>query len=138
MATFAAGDHAGGVPVLRSGRADRVPHAGCRGAVPFEEDSQDPTIWFMDHSYMENMSRMFRKVNGARRFCTSGPATSTRMPWHRCAGSAPAMQQTTPACQPLPALRRTRAACRFACWSRCTAAPEARSACSAGDDRGVV
>jgi hypothetical protein len=34
-------------------------------AVPFEEDTQDPTIWFMDHSYMENMSRMFRKVNGA-------------------------------------------------------------------------
>jgi 26S proteasome regulatory subunit N8 len=33
-------------------------------AVPFEEDSKDPTIWFMDHSYMENMSRMFRKVNG--------------------------------------------------------------------------
>ena len=33
--------------------------------MPFEEDSQDPTIWFMDHSYMENMSNMFRKVNGA-------------------------------------------------------------------------
>lgn len=34
-------------------------------AVPFEEDNKDATIWFMDHSYMENMSRMFRKVNGA-------------------------------------------------------------------------
>lgn len=34
-------------------------------AVPFEEDTQDPKIWFMDHSYMETMSTMFRKVNGA-------------------------------------------------------------------------
>jgi 26S proteasome regulatory subunit N8 len=33
-------------------------------AVPFEEDTTDSTIWFMDHSYMENMERMFRKVNG--------------------------------------------------------------------------
>lgn len=37
----------------------------CSAAVPFEEDTQDPTIWFMDHSYMETMSDMFRKVNGA-------------------------------------------------------------------------
>ncbi len=34
-------------------------------AVPFEEDDQDPSIWFLDHSYMENMYRMFKKVNGA-------------------------------------------------------------------------
>lgn len=33
-------------------------------AVPFEEDTHDPKIWFMDHSYMETMSTMFRKVNG--------------------------------------------------------------------------
>lgn len=32
-------------------------------AVPFEEDTHDPKIWFMDHSYMETMSTMFRKVN---------------------------------------------------------------------------
>ena len=28
-------------------------------AVPFEEDDKDPSIWFLDHSYMENMFRMF-------------------------------------------------------------------------------
>lgn len=33
-------------------------------AVPFEEDAQNPKIWFVDHSYMENMYAMFRKVNG--------------------------------------------------------------------------
>lgn len=33
-------------------------------AVPFEEDAQNPQIWFVDHSYMENMFAMFRKVNG--------------------------------------------------------------------------
>ncbi len=34
-------------------------------AVPFEEDDADPSIWFLDHSYLENMLRMFKKVNGA-------------------------------------------------------------------------
>jgi hypothetical protein len=33
-------------------------------AVPFEEDDHDPTIWFLDHSYLENMFHMFKKVNG--------------------------------------------------------------------------
>lgn len=34
-------------------------------AVPFEEDEKDPSIWFLDHNYLENMFRMFKKVNGA-------------------------------------------------------------------------
>jgi hypothetical protein len=33
-------------------------------AVPFEEDDHDPTIWFLDHSYLEQMYKMFKKVNG--------------------------------------------------------------------------
>lgn len=33
-------------------------------AVPFEEDDKDPSIWFLDHSYLEIMFRMFKKVNG--------------------------------------------------------------------------
>lgn len=33
-------------------------------SVPFEEDDQDPSIWFLDHSYMEVMYKMFKKVNG--------------------------------------------------------------------------
>jgi hypothetical protein len=35
-------------------------------AVPFEEDDKDPSIWFLDHSYLEIMFRMFKKVNGER------------------------------------------------------------------------
>ena len=33
-------------------------------ALPFEEDSKDPKIWFLDHNYLENMYAMFKKVNG--------------------------------------------------------------------------
>jgi 26S proteasome regulatory subunit N8 len=50
---------------LQRVRAGPLTPAACC-AVPFEEDAKDPTIWFMDHSYMENMSRMFRKVNGVQ------------------------------------------------------------------------
>ena len=32
-------------------------------AVPFEEDERDPTVWFLDHNFLESMSSMFRKVN---------------------------------------------------------------------------
>lgn len=32
-------------------------------AVPFEEDDKDPSIWFLDHNFLENMFNMFRKVN---------------------------------------------------------------------------
>lgn len=35
-----------------------------RYAVPFEEDDRDPTIWFLDHSYLEELFQMFRRVNG--------------------------------------------------------------------------
>ncbi|KAI1845387.1 hypothetical protein JX266_008482 [Neoarthrinium moseri] len=32
-------------------------------AVPFEEDNDDPSVWFLDHNYVENMRDMFKKVN---------------------------------------------------------------------------
>lgn len=32
-------------------------------AVPFEEDLRDPSIWFFDHVYHENMCDMSRKIN---------------------------------------------------------------------------
>jgi 26S proteasome regulatory subunit N8 len=32
-------------------------------AVPFEEDLHNPTVWFLDHNYLENMFWMFKKVN---------------------------------------------------------------------------
>lgn len=32
-------------------------------AVPFEEDPKDPTIWYIDRQYHEDMYAMFKKVN---------------------------------------------------------------------------
>ncbi|KAI7848350.1 maintenance of mitochondrial structure and function-domain-containing protein [Circinella umbellata] len=32
-------------------------------AVPFEEDEKDPSVWFLDHNYIEGMNTMFKKVN---------------------------------------------------------------------------
>ncbi|KAI0392563.1 26S proteasome regulatory subunit rpn-8 [Xylariaceae sp. FL0594] len=32
-------------------------------AVPFEEDQDNPSVWFLDHNYVENMNDMFKKVN---------------------------------------------------------------------------
>lgn len=32
-------------------------------AVPFEEDKSDPSIWYLDHNYHEDMYTMFSKVN---------------------------------------------------------------------------
>lgn len=30
--------------------------------MPFEEDEQKASIWFLDHNFLENMEEMFRKV----------------------------------------------------------------------------
>lgn len=31
--------------------------------MPFEEDEKDPTVWFLDHNYVESMADMFKKIN---------------------------------------------------------------------------
>lgn len=31
--------------------------------MPFEEDEKDPSVWFLDHNYVESMREMFKKVN---------------------------------------------------------------------------
>lgn len=35
----------------------------CLISVPFEEDEKDPSVWFLDHNYVESMNDMFKKVN---------------------------------------------------------------------------
>ncbi|KAF4125935.1 26S proteasome regulatory subunit N8 [Geosmithia morbida] len=32
-------------------------------AVPFEEDEKDPSVWFLDHNFIESMNDMFKKIN---------------------------------------------------------------------------
>ena len=46
-------------------------------AVPFDEDEKDPSVWFLDHDYLENMYGMFKKVNG---MCHTG-CPSTKFVW---------------------------------------------------------
>ncbi|KAL3318689.1 26S proteasome non-ATPase regulatory subunit 7 [Cichlidogyrus casuarinus] len=36
-------------------------------AVPFEEDSKDDSVWYLDHDYLESMFSMFKKVNARER-----------------------------------------------------------------------
>lgn len=45
-------------------------------AVPFEEDSKNPAVFYLDHNYLENMLHMVRKVNSKERvvgFYSTGP-----------------------------------------------------------------
>lgn len=47
--------------VSPAGEADDVwllPHL-----VPFEEDEKDPSVWFLDHNFVESMRDMFKKIN---------------------------------------------------------------------------
>ena len=49
-------------PVLPGVRGSFV-CADCWETVPFEEDDKDPSVWFLDHNYVEGMNDMFKKVN---------------------------------------------------------------------------
>lgn len=45
-------------------------------AVPFEEDSKDNKIWYLDHNYLESMAYMFKKVSAKEKvigFYSTGP-----------------------------------------------------------------
>lgn len=32
-------------------------------AIPFEEDEKTPSVWFLDHNFIESMGEMFKKIN---------------------------------------------------------------------------
>lgn len=56
-------------------------------AVPFEEDDKDLNIWYLDHSYHEQMFSMFKKVNASEKlvgWCararSPGPGAAHRTP----------------------------------------------------------
>merc|ERR1719464_71150 len=45
-------------------------------AIPFEEDSKNASVFYLDHNYLENMLSMFRKVSAKERvvgFYSTGP-----------------------------------------------------------------
>lgn len=31
--------------------------------MPFEEDDKEPSVWFLDHNFIESMNDMFKKIN---------------------------------------------------------------------------
>ncbi|KAI9633883.1 proteasome regulatory subunit 12 [Dioszegia hungarica] len=78
-------DHASRVPLSRNKRVLGILLGQDNGgiinvansfAVPFEEDDRDPKTFFLDLDYVEEMWRMFRKVNAKERpvgFYHSGP-----------------------------------------------------------------
>ena len=45
--------------------------------MPFDEELNDPTVWFFDHIYHETMFNMMRKINSKERIVgwySTGPA----------------------------------------------------------------
>ncbi|KAJ3373549.1 proteasome regulatory particle subunit [Allomyces arbusculus] len=51
------------VGVLLGQHTGKVFNVANSFAVPFEEDDKDPSVWFLDHNYIESMNEMFKKVN---------------------------------------------------------------------------
>lgn len=50
-------------------------------AVPFEEDLSNPTVWFLDHNFLESMFWMFKKVN-SKLFVVSYSSIAFLMSFH--------------------------------------------------------
>lgn len=45
-------------------------------AIPFDEDPKDPSIWYLDHNFLEKMFHMHRKINANEKivgFYSTGP-----------------------------------------------------------------
>jgi len=64
------------VGVLLGTRSKNVVDVTNSFAVPFEEDLKTPSIWYLDHNYLETMYRMYKKVNAREQivgFYSSGP-----------------------------------------------------------------
>lgn len=77
-------------------------------AVPFEEDDKDLNIWYLDHSFHEQMFSMFKKVNASEKlvgWCARahapGPGLRAREP-----GAAHALQHARATARPLARTRR--------------------------------
>ena len=56
-------------------------------AVPFEEDDGENGIWFLDHSYLENMYRMSKKISAKEKIVRVSAAMLAPR-WRRCEPSA--------------------------------------------------
>jgi 26S proteasome regulatory subunit N8 len=62
--------------------AGMIPSYSILTPVPFEEDDKDPSVWFLDHTYIEDMNSMFKKINGwafSKTYANESPRKSYRM-----------------------------------------------------------
>ncbi|PJF16524.1 Mov34-domain-containing protein [Paramicrosporidium saccamoebae] len=55
------------VGILLGNWTGRTVHITNSYAVPFEENEADPTVWYLDHNYLENMSELYKKINAKER-----------------------------------------------------------------------
>lgn len=60
------------------GESDASGRVDCTNsfAVPFEEDANDKTVWFLDHDFLEEMAHMFKRINVREKivgFYSTGP-----------------------------------------------------------------
>jgi len=53
--------------ILLGSVRDKILDVANSFAIPFDEDDKDPTVWYLDHDYLENMYNMFKKVNAKER-----------------------------------------------------------------------
>lgn len=60
------------VGVLLGSRAKGLVDVTNSFAVPFEEDLNNPSVWFLDHDFLDTMYWNFKKVNSELRLCVSG------------------------------------------------------------------
>ena len=51
-------------------------------AIPFDEDKNDPNVWYLDHNFLEEMFNMYKKINGG---CCAHKHTYTLQPRVRIA-----------------------------------------------------
>jgi 26S proteasome regulatory subunit N8 len=53
------------VGVLLGGKSKGTVDITNSFAVPFEEDSRNPNVWYLDHNFLESMFGMFKKVRAS-------------------------------------------------------------------------
>lgn len=51
------------VGVLLGDDSSDIIHVTNSFAIPFEEDEKNPSVWFLDHNFIESMGEMFKKIN---------------------------------------------------------------------------
>mmetsp|Transcript_16991 Transcript_16991/g.25120 ORF Transcript_16991/g.25120 Transcript_16991/m.25120 type:complete len:316 (-) Transcript_16991:139-1086(-) len=64
------------VGVLLGGKSKSIVDVTNSFAVPFEEDLKNPSVWYLDHNFLESMFGMFKKVSVKERivgFYSTGP-----------------------------------------------------------------